>query len=141
MNNEKKYFLNVLKSIGHSLLITVPVYFIVLMSNLLVFFGDGESEASIILPKLIAIAVYFAVLYLVHIKQSAEFSKTKVKNEYNWNKIAQDTHFIYQKAICETMAERQRKQLEQEKAEKIKKSKGNEMSKLIPFNRKNQAYA
>ena len=68
-------------------------------------------------------------------------AKAKVKNEYNWNKIAQDTHFIYQKAICETMAERQRKQLEQEKAEKIKKSKGNEMSKLIPFNRKNQAYA
>ena len=39
------------------------------------------------------------------------------------------------------MAEKQRKQLEQEKAEKIKKSKGNEISKLIPFNRKNQAYA
>jgi len=68
-------------------------------------------------------------------------AKAKVKNEYNWNKIAQDTHFIYQKAICETMAERQRKQLEQEKADKIKKSKGNEMSKLIPFNRKNQVYA
>jgi len=68
-------------------------------------------------------------------------AKAKVKNEYNWNKIAQDTHFIYQKAICETMAERQRKQLEQEKADKIKKSKGNEISKLIPFNRKNQAYA
>ena len=68
-------------------------------------------------------------------------AKAKVKNEYNWNKIAQDTHFIYQKAICETMAERQRKQLEQEKAQKIKKTKGNEMSKLIPFNRKSQAYA
>lgn len=68
-------------------------------------------------------------------------AKAKVKNEYNWNKIAQDTHFIYQKAICETMAEKQRKELEQEKADKIKKSKGNEISKLIPFNRKNQAYA
>ena len=68
-------------------------------------------------------------------------AKTKVRNEYNWNKIAQDTHFIYQKAICETMAEKQRKEMEQEKAQKIKKTKGNEISKLIPFNRKNQAYA
>ena len=68
-------------------------------------------------------------------------AKAKVRNEYNWNKIAQDTHFIYQKAICETMAEKQRKEMEQEKAQKIKKTKGNEISKLIPFNRKNQAYA
>ena len=48
-------------------------------------------------------------------------AKAKVKNNYNWAKIAQDTHFTYQKAICETMAERQRKQLEQEKAQKAKK--------------------
>lgn len=68
-------------------------------------------------------------------------AKAKVRNEYNWNKIAQDTHFIYQKAICETMAEKQRKEMEQEKAQKIKKTKGNEISKLIPFSRKNQAYA
>ena len=68
-------------------------------------------------------------------------AKAKVKNEYNWNKIAQDTHFIYQKAICETMADKQRKEMQQEKAEKIKKSRGNELSKLIPFSRKNQAYA
>ena len=61
-------------------------------------------------------------------------------DEFNWNKIAQDTHFIYQKAICETIAEKQRKELEQEKAGKVKKSK-NEITKLIPFNRKNQAYA
>ena len=67
-------------------------------------------------------------------------AKTKVRNEYNWNKIAQDTHFIYQKAICETVAEKQRKELEQTKAGKIRKAK-NEVTKLIPFNRKNQAYA
>lgn len=67
-------------------------------------------------------------------------AKTKVRNEYNWNKIAQDTHFIYQKAICETMAEKQRKEIEQAKAGKVRKAK-NEISKLIPFNRKNQAYA
>ena len=33
-------------------------------------------------------------------------AKAKVKAQYNWNKIAQDTHFIYQKAICQTMAEK-----------------------------------
>ncbi len=68
-------------------------------------------------------------------------AKSKVRSEYNWNKIAQDTHFIYQKAICETIAEKQRKEIEQAKAGKVKKAKGNELSKLIPFSRKNQAYA
>lgn len=69
-------------------------------------------------------------------------AKAKVKELYNWTKIAQDTHFSYQKAICETMAERQAKQLAQEKAAKIKKTKGEdkEISKLLEF-RKRQAYA
>ena len=67
-------------------------------------------------------------------------AKAKVRNEYNWNKIAQDTHFIYQKAICETIAEKQRKEIEQARAGKVKKAR-NEITKLIPFNRKNQAYA
>ena len=64
-------------------------------------------------------------------------AKQKVKNEYNWNKIAQDTHFTYQKAICETIADRQRKQLEQEKAQK---TRGKEITNLLTF-RKRQAYA
>ena len=64
-------------------------------------------------------------------------AKQKVKNEYNWNKIAQDTHFTYQKAICETIADRQRKQLEQEKAQK---TKGKEITNLLTF-KKRQAYA
>lgn len=69
-------------------------------------------------------------------------AKVKVKNEYNWAKIAQDTHFTYQKAICETMAERQRKQIEQEKAQKAKKAKGTEkeITNLLSF-KKRQAYA
>ena len=69
-------------------------------------------------------------------------AKTKVKELYNWTKIAQDTHFSYQKAICETMAERQAKQIAQEKASKVKKTKGEEkeVSKLLEF-RKRQAYA
>lgn len=66
-------------------------------------------------------------------------AKTKVRNEYNWNKIAQDTHFTYQKAICETVAEKQRKELEQQKETKQKRGKG-EITNLLTF-RKNQVYA
>ena len=70
-------------------------------------------------------------------------AKNKVKNEYNWTKIAQDTHFIYQKAICQTMAERQANQIAQEQARKEKKIKhaDTEVTNLISFNKKRQAYA
>ena len=69
-------------------------------------------------------------------------AKNKVRNEYNWNKIAQDTHFTYQKAICQSMAEKQKRELEQERAKKTKKVvKGdNEITNLLNF-RKRQAYA
>ncbi len=69
-------------------------------------------------------------------------AKNKVKEIYNWTKIAQDTHFAYQKAICETVASRQARQIEQEKASKVKRIKGQEkeISKLLEF-RKRQAYA
>lgn len=50
-------------------------------------------------------------------------AKAKVKNVYNWNKIAQDTHFVYQKAICQTMAEKQKHQIAQENARKTKRAK------------------
>jgi len=69
-------------------------------------------------------------------------AKAKVKNEYNWAKIAQDTHFTYQKAICQTMAERQKNQIAQENAKKAKKAKNSEteITNLLSF-RKRQAYA
>ena len=69
-------------------------------------------------------------------------AKAKVKSLYNWNKIAQDTHFTYQKAICQTMAERQARQIEQEKAQKAKQAKNseNEITNLLGF-KKRQAYA
>ena len=69
-------------------------------------------------------------------------AKAKVKAQYNWNKIAQDTHFIYQKAICQTMAEKQRRELEQEKARKTKKAKNTqgEITNLLSF-KKRHAYA
>ena len=69
-----------------------------------------------------------------------KIAKAKVRNEYNWGKIAQDTHFTYQKAICETMAEKQRKEIEQEKESKEKKASKGEITNLLTF-RKNQAYA
>ncbi len=68
-------------------------------------------------------------------------AKNKVRNEYNWNKIAQDTHFTYQKAICETMAERQRLQNEQEQTRKLRKIPGEkEISNILSFG-KRKAYA
>ena len=67
-------------------------------------------------------------------------AKAKVKNEYNWAKIAQDTYFTYEKAITQTMAERQANQIAQEKAKKTKQSKGTEITNLLTF-KKRQAYA
>ena len=70
-------------------------------------------------------------------------AKNKVRNEYKWSKIAQDTHFTYQKAICQSMAEKQKRQLEQERAKKTKKTiKGdNEITNLLNFRKRHQAYA
>ena len=69
-------------------------------------------------------------------------AKNKVKELYSWNKIAQDTHFIYQKAICETMADRQARQIAQEQAKKAKKAKNTEgeITNLLSF-KKRHAYA
>ena len=69
-------------------------------------------------------------------------AKVKVKNTYNWNKIAQETYFAYQKAICQSVAEKQKRELEQENAQKTKKAKNTEkeINNLISF-RKRHAYA
>ena len=69
-------------------------------------------------------------------------AKNKVKEQFNWNKIAQDTHFIYEKAICQTMAEKQAREIEQEKAKKTTKARNtdNEVINLLKF-RKRHAYA
>ncbi len=70
-------------------------------------------------------------------------AKNKVRNEYNWSKIAQDTHFTYQKAICQSMAEKQKRQLEQERARRTKKTRKteNEITNLLNFKKQRQAYA
>ena len=69
-------------------------------------------------------------------------AKNKVKDEFNWQKIAQDTHYIYELAISKTMAQRQSEQLEQEKAKKTTKARNtdNEVINLLKF-RKRHAYA
>ncbi|MGN1299166.1 MAG: glycosyltransferase family 4 protein [Candidatus Scatovivens sp.] len=67
-------------------------------------------------------------------------AKQKVKTNFNWQKIAQDTHFAYQKAICETVAERQAKQIAQESVAKKQKEKSKEITNLLSF-KKRQAFA
>lgn len=73
-------------------------------------------------------------------------AKAKVKAEYNWNKITNDTHFVYEKAIAQTVAERQAKQIAQEESsketKKIKEAgKSSTISNLLDFNKKRQALA
>ena len=69
-------------------------------------------------------------------------AKKKVKEEYSWNKISQETYFTYQKAICETMAEKQEKEMMQEKAKKTKKAKNSdtEITDLLAY-KSRHAYA
>ena len=69
-------------------------------------------------------------------------AKNKIRNEYNWSKIAQDTHFTYQKAICQSMAEKQKREIEQERARKTKKARNTEkeITNLLNF-KKRHAYA
>ena len=65
-------------------------------------------------------------------------AKQKVKDQFNWEKIAQDTHFTYEKAICQTMAERQAKQMLQEKAKKTEKAENSqkEITNLLSFKKR-----
>jgi len=83
--------------------------------------GNANSLADSILSLL-----YNPQLCANVVKQA----KLDVKNKYNWTKIAQDTHFTYQKAICQTMAERQARQIAQEEAKKAQKAKNTETSRL-----------
>ncbi len=72
----------------------------------------------------------------------AKRARIKVKENFNWNKIAQDTHYIYEQAICKTMAQRQAEQMAQEKAKKTTKAKNTEkeITNLLSFKKKH-AYA
>ena len=72
----------------------------------------------------------------------AKKAKQKVKEEFNWTKIAQDTHYIYEKAICKTVAEKQKQEIEQEHAKKASKARNSEteITNLLSFKKKH-AYA
>ena len=69
-------------------------------------------------------------------------AKSIIKQEFNWNKITNDTHFVYEKAICQTEAEKQAKELVQENARKTDKAKNSEkeITNLLSFKKKH-AYA
>lgn len=66
----------------------------------------------------------------------------KVKELYNWNKIAQDTHYVYKQAITQTEAKKEAEMIEQEKANKTEKARNTqkEITNLLTF-RKRNAYA
>ena len=66
----------------------------------------------------------------------------KVKELYNWNKIAQDTHNAYEIAVAETKAQKEARELLQAKAKKtdMAKNTAKELGNLLNF-RKRNAYA
>lgn len=69
-------------------------------------------------------------------------AKAKVKQDFSWNKIAQDTYFAYEKAVCQTMAEKQANEIIQENARKTTRAENSEkeITKLLNF-KKRHAYA
>lgn len=110
--------------------------------NEIVTHGQNGMKSYAGNPNSIADSI-LELLYNPQLSQEVvKKAKNMVKNEYTWAKIAQDTHFTYQKAICQTMAERQARQIEQEKARKTKRAKNTEteITNLLAF-RKRQAYA
>lgn len=66
----------------------------------------------------------------------------KVKELYNWNKIAQDTYSVYEQAVGQSEAEKAKEQEAQEKANKAERAKNTqrEITNLLTF-RKRNAYA
>lgn len=87
-----------------------------------------------------------SVLELLYNKElGAKVSKnaqSDVRQNFNWNKIAQDTYFAYEKAICQTVADKQARQLVQEKARKTNRAENSEreITNLLNF-KKRHAYA
>ena len=87
-----------------------------------------------------------SILTLLYDKQLCakitKAAKQKVKEEFNWAKIAQDTHYIYERAICKTVAEKQKEQIAQENARKTERTNNTEteITNLLSFKKKH-AYA
>ena len=75
-------------------------------------------------------------------KSCVEKAQEKVRTQYNWSKISDDTHFVYEKAIAETVAERQAKQIAQEQAKVVETTnEKKDLSSLFPFKKSRSAYA
>lgn len=68
-------------------------------------------------------------------------AKQKVKDEYNWAKVAQYTYFTYQKAICQTKANIQANQLTQERKFMELRSKEGRITNLLDFKNRKSYYA
>lgn len=87
-----------------------------------------------------------SILELLHnqklANQVVKNAAKKVKAKYSWTKIEEETSFVYKKAICQTVAEKQANEMVQEKAKKTKKAKNTqtEITNLIDF-KKRSAYA
>lgn len=87
-----------------------------------------------------------SVLELLYNKELSEKvsknAQADVKQCFNWNKIAQDTYFAYEKAICQTVADKQARQIAQENARKTNKAENTEreITSLLNF-KKRHAYA
>ena len=59
-----------------------------------------------------------------YVQEITKKAKNKVRNEYNWSKISQDTHFAYQKAICQIYGRKTKKRNRTKKEpKKLKKQK------------------
>jgi len=95
--------------------------------------GNANSLADSILTLL-----YNQKLAATVVKNAVK----KVKLEYNWPKITEDTTFVYKKAICQTVAEKQANEIVQEKAKKSRKVKqtDTEITNLLDY-KKRSAYA
>lgn len=66
-----------------------------------------------------------SVLTVLYDKQlaaaMAKKAKQKVKEEFNWNKIAQDTHYIYEKLFVKQLQKNKNKKLHKKMPKKLKK--------------------
>ena len=108
------------------------------MHPLLLFYGVDGMKSYCGNPNSIADSV-LALLYDHQLASNvSKRAKQKVKENFNWEKIAQSTHFTYEKAICQTVAERQAEQMLQERARKAKKAENTqkEITNLLSFKKK-----
>ena len=89
-----------------------------------------------------------SILSILYNHQLAQYivknAKNKVRTKYNWDIISEDTHFVYEKAIAQTVAQKQAYQIQQDDALKKKKKQAKQISEqtnLLNFKTTKQVYA